>query len=109
MKADGKTEVFSGFDLTDGTHVAADMAVFGEAPFANLLLHCLTLSIPAIGIKSRDDLARSSGIDCHARGGVIVGDDLSTSAPNVYAIGECTSWKGNTYGLIAPGGKLLLL
>ncbi|KAF8599087.1 nitrite reductase [Ceratobasidium sp. AG-I] len=88
VEADSKTDVFSGFDLTDGTHVGADMAVF------------------AIGIKSRDDLARLSGIDCHARGGVIVGDDLSTSAPNVYAIGECTSWKGNTYGLIAPGVEM---
>lgn len=108
MEADGKTEVFSGFDLTDGTHVAADMAVFGESPLAHLPLHSLTTSVLAIGIKSRDDLARSSGIDCHTRGGVIVGDDLSTSVPNVFAIGECTSWKGNTYGLIAPGGQPLI-
>ncbi|KAB5593146.1 Nitrite reductase (NAD(P)H) large subunit [Ceratobasidium theobromae] len=88
IEAEGKTEVITGFDLTDGTRVECDLAVF------------------AIGIKSRDDLARSAGIRCHARGGVIINDDLSTSAPEVYAIGECTSWKGNTYGLIAPGVEM---
>ncbi|KAF8733415.1 BFD-like [2Fe-2S] binding domain, partial [Rhizoctonia solani] len=88
IESDGKSEVMTGFDLVDGTHVECDLAVF------------------AIGIKSRDDLARSANIECHSRGGVIVNDDLSTSAPNVYAIGECTSWKGNTYGLIAPGVEM---
>ncbi|KAG9089514.1 hypothetical protein FRC06_001509, partial [Ceratobasidium sp. 370] len=88
VESDGRTELFTGFDLNDGTHIAADMAVF------------------AIGIKSRDDLARSAGIECHAKGGIIVNDDLSCSVSNVYAIGECTSWKGNTYGLIAPGVEM---
>ncbi|CAE6377557.1 unnamed protein product, partial [Rhizoctonia solani] len=88
VENDGRTEVMTGFDLADGTHLACDLAVF------------------AIGIKSRDDLARAANIDCHPRGGVLVNDDLSTSAPNVYAIGECTSWKGNTYGLIAPGVEM---
>ncbi|KAG8710109.1 hypothetical protein FRC11_004844, partial [Ceratobasidium sp. 423] len=88
VESDGRTEVITGFDLADGTHVECDLAVF------------------AIGIKSRDDLARTANIECHPRGGVIINDDLSTSAPNVYAIGECTSWKGNTYGLIAPGVEM---
>ena len=35
--------------------------------------------------------------------GVVVDDHLRTSAGDVYAVGECASWKGNTYGLIAPG------
>ncbi|KAG9119852.1 hypothetical protein FRC07_004917 [Ceratobasidium sp. 392] len=88
VESDGRTEMFTGFELSDGTHIAADMAVF------------------AIGIRSRDDLAKSAGISCHAKGGVIVNDDLSCSVPSVYAIGECTSWKGNTYGLIAPGVEM---
>lgn len=33
----------------------------------------------------------------------MVDDNLQTSAPDVFAIGECASWKGNYYGLIAPG------
>jgi len=58
----------------------------------------------AIGIRSRDDLARKSGIVCADRGGgVVVKGDLSTSAPDVYAIGECASWENQTFGLIAPG------
>lgn len=33
----------------------------------------------------------------------MVSSDLSTSAPDVYAIGECASWENQTFGLIAPG------
>lgn len=58
----------------------------------------------AIGIKARDELARRSGIKCADRGGgIVVNPDLSTSAPDVYAIGECASWESQTFGLIAPG------
>lgn len=58
----------------------------------------------AIGIKPRDDLARRSGIKCADRGGgIVVKPDLSTSIPDVYAIGECASWESQTFGLIAPG------
>lgn len=57
----------------------------------------------AIGISPRDEIARVSGLKVHQRGGIVVGDDLGTSEPGVYAIGECASWKGETYGLIAPG------
>ncbi|KAH4189732.1 hypothetical protein HBH42_135080 [Parastagonospora nodorum] len=58
----------------------------------------------AIGIKSRDELARKSGIKCADRGGgIVVGSDLTTSKPDIYAIGECASWENQTFGLIAPG------
>ena len=80
-------DVFNGFDLTDGTHVVACLVIF------------------AIGTTPRDDLAKESGISCHSKGGIIVDDSLKTSANDVYAIGECANWKGNTYGLLAPGGK----
>lgn len=62
----------------------------------------------AVGITPRDDLARSSGINVHKRGGIDVDDALMTSAEDVYAIGECASWRGHTYGLIAPGGASFL-
>jgi nitrite reductase (NAD(P)H) len=32
-----------------------------------------------------------------------VAPDLSTSTPDIYAIGECASWENQTFGLIAPG------
>ncbi|KAK5944308.1 hypothetical protein PMZ80_003589 [Knufia obscura] len=58
----------------------------------------------AIGIKARDELARTAGLTCADRGGgITVDDDLRTSDPNIYAIGECCSWKNQTFGLIAPG------
>ncbi|KAF2472991.1 nitrite reductase [Lindgomyces ingoldianus] len=58
----------------------------------------------AIGIKARDELARKAGIKCADRGGgIVVSPDLSTSTPDIYAIGECASWENQTFGLIAPG------
>ncbi|KAF2622313.1 nitrite reductase [Macroventuria anomochaeta] len=61
----------------------------------------------AIGIKARDELARKASIKCADRGGgIIVNDDLSTSASDVYAIGECASWENQTFGLIAPGVEM---
>lgn len=60
-----------------------------------------------IGIKARDELARQAGIKCADRGGgIVVADDLQTSAPDVYAIGECASWEKQTFGLIAPGVEM---
>jgi nitrite reductase (NAD(P)H) len=83
----GAAEVFYGFQLQDGSIHEADLCVY------------------AIGIKPRDELARTSDIECNAKGGVIVDDFLQTSVPDVYAIGECASWQNNSYGLIAPGSE----
>ena len=82
-------EVFVGLELEDGSIHEADLVIY------------------AIGIRPRDDLARDSGIRCSPKGGIVVGDDLKTSGEDVYAIGECASWKNNTYGLIGPGSKFL--
>ena len=58
----------------------------------------------AIGIKARDELARKAGIMCADRGGgVIIDNNLQTSHPDIYAIGECASWENQSFGLIAPG------
>lgn len=61
----------------------------------------------AIGIKARDELARAAGIKCADRGGgIVINNDLSTSTPDIYAIGECASWESQTFGLIAPGVEM---
>jgi nitrite reductase (NAD(P)H) len=58
----------------------------------------------AIGIKARDELARKAGIKCADRGGgIVIDNDLQTSQPDIYAIGECASWESQSFGLIAPG------
>lgn len=67
---------------------------------------CSTICF-AIGVRPRDELARKAGIQCADRGGgIIVDDHLSTSHPDIYAIGECASWQNQTFGLIAPGVEM---
>ncbi|KAL2016862.1 hypothetical protein VTK56DRAFT_2896 [Thermocarpiscus australiensis] len=69
-------------------------------------MSCSTICF-AIGVRPRDELARQSGIKCAERGGgIVVDDSLRTSEPDVYAIGECASWQGQTFGLIAPGVEM---
>ncbi|KZF23361.1 nitrite reductase [Xylona heveae TC161] len=60
----------------------------------------------AIGIKSRDELARKTGLKIADRGGIVVDSGLQTSNSDIYAIGECASWQNETYGLIAPGVEM---
>ncbi|KAE8227120.1 hypothetical protein CF319_g378 [Tilletia indica] len=57
----------------------------------------------AIGVIPRDDLAKTSGINTAPRGGLAVSAKLESSIPSVYAIGECASFNGQCFGLIAPG------
>lgn len=55
------------------------------------------------GIRPRDELARNSGLAIGARGGIAIDDHARTSDHDIYAIGECASWKDEMYGLVAPG------
>jgi nitrite reductase (NAD(P)H) len=57
----------------------------------------------AIGVKPRDELSQTAGIECAERGGFIINEALQTSIPKIYAIGECASWENQTFGIIAPG------
>ena len=83
--------------------VTEDNAVKGVVFEDGERMDCSTICF-AIGIKARDELARRAGIKCADRGGgIVVKEDLSTSVPDVYAIGECASWENQTFGLIAPG------
>ncbi|KAL9057106.1 MAG: hypothetical protein Q9162_002540 [Coniocarpon cinnabarinum] len=62
----------------------------------------------AIGIRARDELARKAGIKCADRGGggISIDNNLQTSLPDIYAIGECASWENSTFGLIGPGVEM---
>ncbi|HUH00971.1 MAG TPA: nitrite reductase large subunit NirB [Kofleriaceae bacterium] len=64
------------------------------------------LVVFSAGIRPRDQLARAAGLACGARGGVAIDELCRTSAPSVYAIGECVSWNGRSYGLVAPGYRM---
>ncbi|MDE2429140.1 MAG: nitrite reductase large subunit NirB, partial [Burkholderiales bacterium] len=51
----------------------------------------------------RDELARDSGLQVGARGGIAIDNHCRSSDPDIYAIGECALWEGKIYGLVAPG------
>jgi nitrite reductase (NADH) large subunit len=74
--------------FADGTHLDADMIVFSA------------------GIRPRDELARACGLEVGPRGGIAIDDSCLTSNPDVYAIGECALWGGQTFGLVAPGYEM---
>ncbi|KAM3555839.1 hypothetical protein ARSEF4850_005812 [Beauveria asiatica] len=87
--------------VDDENHVRGVVFEDGEE------IACSTVCF-AIGISPRDELARNAGIDCAEAGGggIVVDDEMRTSVPDVYAVGECASWQGTTYGLIAPGVEM---
>jgi nitrite reductase (NADH) large subunit len=84
----GQTEEILGSEraegvlLADGRQVEADLVVL------------------AIGIRPNIDLARPAGLDVNR--GLLVGDDMRTSDPSIYAVGECIEHNGQVFGLVAP-------
>ncbi len=62
--------------------------------------------VVSAGIRPRDDLARACGLTIAERGGIVVDDQLRTSDPDIFAIGECASYRGFVYGLVAPGYQM---
>jgi nitrite reductase (NADH) large subunit len=75
-------------DFTDGSALEADVVVFSA------------------GIRPRDELARSSGLEVGPRGGIVIDDMCRTSDTDIYAIGECALWSGRLFGLVAPGYQM---
>lgn len=72
-------------EFADGTFLETDIILFSA------------------GIRPRDEIARISGIEVGTRGGIVINDQCKTSDPDIYAIGECAVWNGETFGLVAPG------
>ena len=75
-------------NFADGSFLETDMILFSA------------------GIRPRDELAVQCGLQMGERGGIVVDNQCLTSAPNVYAIGECALWSGRIYGLVAPGYQM---
>ena len=71
--------------FADGSHLDTDMIVFSA------------------GIRPRDELARLCELALGPRGGVAIDDDCLSSDPHIYAVGECAAWRGQLFGLVAPG------
>lgn len=78
----------NGMQFADDTKIDVDMLVISA------------------GIKPRDELAKQCGLETGNRGGIVVNDQLQTSDPSIYAIGECALHDGMIYGLVAPGYEM---
>jgi len=61
------------------------------------------LIVFSAGIRPQDALGRSCGLEIAPRGGVVIDNDCRTSDSQIFAIGECASWNGCVFGLVAPG------
>lgn len=65
------------------------------------------LVVVAAGIRPATALARSAGLEIGRNGGgVVVDERLRTSDERIFAIGECASRAGATFGLVAPGYQM---
>jgi nitrite reductase (NADH) large subunit len=78
-------ERVSGISFGDGAELPVEMVIISA------------------GIRPRDELAKNAGLALGERGGVVVDDELRTSDPHVFAIGEVALHRGVIYGLVAPG------
>jgi rubredoxin-NAD+ reductase len=58
------------------------------------------LVVSAVGVRPRTELAQASGIDTNR--GVVTNRLLETSAPNVYAMGDCAEVNGHVLVYVAP-------
>ncbi|MCI0526806.1 MAG: FAD-dependent oxidoreductase [Nitrospira sp.] len=84
---------------TSATEILGDKRVTGiqlttgQELTAGLVLVCT-------GIRPNLGLAKAAGLETHL--GIVVNDDLQTSAPDIYAVGDVIEHRGKTYGLVAP-------
>ncbi|XNN16922.1 FAD-dependent oxidoreductase [Streptomyces sp. CY1] len=58
------------------------------------------LVVLACGVRPRVGLARAAGLE--VAHGIVVDDELRTSDPRVFAIGDCAEHNGIVYGLAGP-------
>ncbi|MGE5539355.1 MAG: nitrite reductase large subunit NirB [Gemmatimonas sp.] len=84
----GQTEEIFGDAQAEGIRLADGREIPGN------------LVVLAIGIRPNIELARTAELEINR--GVVVRDDMRTSDPDIFAVGECVEHRGNTYGLVAP-------
>ena len=56
--------------------------------------------VMAVGIRPETRIATDAGI--HVERGIVVDDQMRTSDPHIFALGECVEHNGVCYGLVAP-------
>lgn len=80
--------------------IHANDRVIGVSTRQKETIECDTVLLCA-GISPNIEMARNARLKVGR--GIIVNDQLQTSADDVYAIGECCEHDGQTYGLVNPG------
>jgi len=89
---------------TPGTTPARQQIVFAAAAKrAPLEVDFVVISV---GVHPRDELAVACGLERGKRGGIAIDQHLGTSDPHIFAIGDCASVDGISYGLVAPGYRM---
>ena len=73
----------TGIRLRDGREISCDTVIL------------------ATGIKPNIELARAAKLSVGR--GIRVADNMQTSDPDIYAIGECVEHRNRVYGLVKPG------
>jgi nitrite reductase (NADH) large subunit len=76
-----------------------DAAVVGVALKDGRIIETDTVVV-AVGIRPNAEIAAAAGLKINR--GIVVDDQLATSAPNIFAIGECAEHRGTCYGLVEP-------
>jgi nitrite reductase (NADH) large subunit len=84
----GQTDEIIGSDRVEGVRLADGRTVPAD------------LVVLAIGIRPNIDLAKQAGLVTNR--GIEVNDDMRTSDPDVFAVGECVEHRGQVFGLVAP-------
>jgi nitrite reductase (NADH) large subunit len=83
---DARTEAVLGTERVTGVQLKDGRVVEGE------------MVLISTGIRSRVDLARAAGLEVNR--GLIVDEQLRTSAADVYAAGDVAEFEGAVYGII---------
>ncbi|EFQ82441.1 nitrite reductase [NAD(P)H], large subunit [Aeromicrobium marinum DSM 15272] len=81
----GRDRRVARMQFADGDRIGADVVVF------------------ATGVRPRDELGRSAGLEVAERGGVVADPGCRTSDESIYAIGEVAHVAGGVWGLVGPG------
>jgi nitrite reductase (NADH) large subunit len=72
----------TGVELDDGSVLPADIVIM------------------AVGIRPNAALGKDAGLTVNR--GIVVGPDMRSSDPDIFALGECAEAAGQVFGLVAP-------
>jgi nitrite reductase (NADH) large subunit len=92
-----------GIDIVLGEgarRIIGDCRVSGIELMSGAIIECDTVVV-ATGIRPNIDLARRAGLSVGR--GIRVDDQMRTSDPSIFAVGECAEHREHVYGLVAPG------